>query len=149
MAQNNLQSVMDGHEAFNRRDFEAAVRPFALDCVYVDVPRNIHLTGPVEIARFLKEWASGFSDARIADAKYVEGRDAIVTTFTGRGKNDGKFGVLPATGKQLKLPFVEVSELGKDGKIVSGRLFYDRLTMLDQLGLAPKAEIGAGAPAHA
>jgi steroid delta-isomerase-like uncharacterized protein len=149
MAQKNLQIVMDAHKAFNRRDYEAAVRPFAPDCEYVDVARNIHLKGPVEIAKFMKEWASGFSDAQIADPKYIEARDAVVTTFVGRGKNDGKFGVLPASGKQLNLPFIELCEFGKEGKIASVKLFYDRLTMLEQLGLAPKADVGAGAPAHA
>jgi steroid delta-isomerase-like uncharacterized protein len=148
MAQKNVQIVMDGNKAFNGRDYEAAVRSFAPDCVYVDVPRNIRLTGPVEIAKFLKEWAAGFSDAKIAEPKYIEGESAVVTTFMGRGKNDGRFGTLPPTWKQLSFPFCEVSEFGKDGKIVSVKLYYDRLTMLEQLGLAPKAEVGAGAPLH-
>jgi len=43
---------------------------------------------------------------------------------------------IPATGKPYVLPFVGMYTV-RDGLIVSGRAYWDRLESLDQLGQAP------------
>jgi ketosteroid isomerase-like protein len=54
----------------------------------------------------------------------------------GRGTNDGPMGPGNAvTGKRMDMPFCEILRV-QDGRVVSGEIFYDQLTMLTQLGLA-------------
>jgi ketosteroid isomerase-like protein len=54
----------------------------------------------------------------------------------GRGTNDGPMGPGKAvTGKRMDMPFCEILRV-QDGRVVSGEMFYDQLTMLTQLGLA-------------
>jgi hypothetical protein len=45
-------------------------------------------------------------------------------------------GDIPATGRVLDLPFCDHYEI-QSGVIVSTHLYFDRLTLLEQLGVAP------------
>jgi hypothetical protein len=54
--------------------------------------------------------------------------------FTGTGRNDGPLGPLPATGREASVPFCETREYDADGKVVRSDLYYDQLTLLEQLG---------------
>ena len=67
--------------------------------------------------------------------------DFVFTEFVGRGTHSGTFASpggpsIPATGKKGELPCCEAFRL-RDGKVVSGRIYYDMLTLLGQLGVAP------------
>jgi ketosteroid isomerase-like protein len=57
-----------------------------------------------------------------------------VCRFRGRGVNDGQLGPAQSTGRQLDLAFCEVVRID-GGRIVSGEMFYDAMTMLRQLGV--------------
>jgi hypothetical protein len=54
--------------------------------------------------------------------------------FQGRGTNDGAMGSLPATGHRLDLAYCEVLNYDGSGRIASGEIFYDSMTMMVQLG---------------
>ena len=45
-------------------------------------------------------------------------------------------GDLPATGKHVKGPYCDVTRI-KDGLAIYGRLYYDQVDLLTQLGLMP------------
>ena len=63
----------------------------------------------------------------------------------GRGVNDGALGPLPATGREIDLPFCEIFGFDDEGQIVSGNIYYDQLTMMTQLGhIEPSAEAASG-----
>ena len=50
------------------------------------------------------------------------------------GTNDGAFGPLPATGRSVTLPGVNVLRFDSEGKIIGGSAYYDLLTVMTQLG---------------
>ena len=127
--------------AFNRREYDEGVRNFRDDVHYTDHPRGITTKGPVEFVDWMKGWVSAFSDAEVAEPRYIDGGEHTVAIFQGRGTNDGAVGPLPATGQRMDLPFCEILRYDGDGRVVSGEIFYDNLTMMVQLGVleAPPA----------
>jgi ketosteroid isomerase-like protein len=132
----NVDSHRAAHAAFNRRDYEEAVQNLRDDVQYTDHPRDITTKGPVEFVDYLKGWTTAFSDAQIADARYIDGGDYTVAIFHGRGTNDGAMGPMQATGKRMNLPYCEVLRYDAEGHVVAGEMFYDAMTMMVQLGLA-------------
>lgn len=133
---NNIKNHKAGHEAFNKRDFAAATDLFRPELEYLDIPRGITLKTSTEWSTWAQAWASAFSDAKITDARYIDGGDTTVALFHARGTNDGAMGPIPATGARLDLPFCEVLTFDKNGKVIAGELYYDGMTMMVQLGLA-------------
>jgi ketosteroid isomerase-like protein len=59
-------------------------------------------------------------------------------TFTGTDNNvfSGPMGDVPPTGRLVKVDYIEVLRF-RDGKHASFDVMYDRLMMLEQLGLVP------------
>ncbi|WP_072949945.1 hypothetical protein [Rhodococcus koreensis] len=54
--------------------------------------------------------------------------------FRGTGRNDGPFGDLPPTNQAMDVPYWKVMRHGSDDKALSCRIFYDQVTLLNQLG---------------
>ena len=124
------------HDAFNERDWERMRSLMTETIVYSDRPRGLELGSLDEFLGWLQEWVTGMSDARVSEPDYLEAGEYSVCRFIGRGLNDGPMGPGNAvTGKRMDMPFCEILRV-QDGRVVSGEIFYDQLTMLTQLGLA-------------
>ncbi len=123
------------HEAFNSRDWDGVIRDFGPDAEYTDHPRGVTTKDAQQFVEYLKAgWCTAFSDAEVANVRYSDAGDKSIAQFEGRGTNDGALGPMPATGRTMNMPFCETLTYGPDGKVVSGELYYDQVTMLTQLG---------------
>ena len=123
------------HDAFNQRDWDRMRALAAETIVYDDRPRGLTLGSRDDFLGWLQEWATGMSDARVSEPDYLEAGEYSVCRFRGQGTNDGPMGPTAAvTGKRMDMPFCEILGV-RDGRITSGEIFYDQLTMLSQLGL--------------
>jgi hypothetical protein len=129
-ADNHLGTV----DTFNARDWKAAAADLAEDCELTDHARNFTAKGREQWLEAEKGWVAAFSDARIKDARVIDGGDATVLLFTGTGTNDGPLGPLPATGRTVNLPFCEVRYWDSTGRTTRGEWYYDQVGMLVQLG---------------
>jgi steroid delta-isomerase-like uncharacterized protein len=136
MASKNVETYRAAHQGFNRRDFDAVVKSMAENITYRDHARGITFTGRNEFKQFMQGWASAFSNAQVSEPTYIDGGSVVVAQFTGIGKNDGPLGPLPASGKSMKLPFCEMFRFDDQGRMISGGIYYDQMTMLTQLGHA-------------
>lgn len=132
----NVRCALATYDAWNRRDFDAEVALYGEDCIWTDHARGLVFKGRDQIrAEYLEGWSKGFSDGHIADLKVCDGGDTVVVQFIGRGTHDGPLGPLPATGREVTLPYVEVLHFDSDGRIVAGEAYYDQVTLLSQLGV--------------
>jgi steroid delta-isomerase-like uncharacterized protein len=136
MSSKNVETFRAAHQAFNRHDFDAAVSAMTDGCTYRDHPRNVTFTGPGEFKQFMQGWTAAFSNAEVSEPTYIDGGNVVVSQFIGVGKNDGPLGPMPASGKSMRLPFCEIFQFDDQGRIVSGAIYYDQLSMLAQLGHA-------------
>ena len=59
-----------------------------------------------------------------------------VVQATWLGANDDAFGPYPATGQSYAMPICYIFHFGSDGRIVENEVYYCKLRMLEQLGLA-------------
>jgi steroid delta-isomerase-like uncharacterized protein len=136
MASRNVQTVQAQQGAFNERNWESMRDLIAEDCVFVDGRGQRH-QGPDEfVENYSKGWADAFSDGQVTRPKYYDAGDTVITEFVGRGTNDGPLGTLPASGRSVELPYLEIYHFNADGKVIGGRAYFDQLDLLAQLGHA-------------
>lgn len=125
-------------DAWSAGDLDAWLASFAPDGTYSDP----NLPKPT-LAHGLKEHFAGFF-AGFPDATCeTVGLDAIsdllcVWRFVQQGTNTGSLRGLPVTGLKVALPGCEFIEI-RGGQIRHVQGYFDRLTMLTQLGLAPSS----------
>ena len=100
------------------------------------MPRGLTMKSIDDVKGWLGEWVTAFSDANVGSPVYLEGGDFSVATFHGRGTNDGQLGTFGPTGRRMDVPFCEILRYDADGKVESGEIYYDQLSIMTQLGHA-------------
>jgi steroid delta-isomerase-like uncharacterized protein len=139
MASRNVEIHRAGHEAFNRRDFEAMTKQYADSIEWTDHAQGRTFRTAQEFTDdFLPGWVRASSDIRITAPRYLDAGHTVVCTFTVAGTHDGPLGPFPATGKQFVLPLCELWRFDQSGGVVGGDLYYDQVSLLTQLGLMPQ-----------
>jgi steroid delta-isomerase-like uncharacterized protein len=125
-------------ETWSTGDIETSIALFGPDGTYSDptTPEPI-------VARSLKEhWKAfyvGFPDQKFETV----GLDAIsdhvwVWRWIARGTHTGPFRGIPPTGRRITQPGCEFIEI-RDGRIRNVVGYFDRLTLMTQLGPAPSS----------
>ncbi|XXF78095.1 ester cyclase [Myxococcaceae bacterium GXIMD 01537] len=126
--------VRQALQAFNDRKFERMSELTTPDAFMSIVPFGARM-GIVEDAR---SWAAAFSDARIELANVVAQGDCVIAEGTATGTHDGTLegpqGRIEATNRPVEMRIV-LSYRMRDGKLSEGRLYFDALSLMTQLGL--------------
>jgi ketosteroid isomerase-like protein len=123
--------------AFNARD-EAALRALWTDDFHFRGPDGESRSADAMLAREHNLWRV-FPDVKASVRTVAVGPDVAVLETTMNGTHAGPLGLgdreLAPTGKALTLVF-SVHIWFRDGRACGERVFYDRLAMFQQLGLA-------------
>jgi steroid delta-isomerase-like uncharacterized protein len=138
MAMTVHEAFVTGTETFNAHDIDGFTRVLADDVVFA-APGGMSGQGKAACAQFFAGWFGAFPDAHVeVHALHVAGDVAVEEgTFTGthRGALRSPAGDIPPTGRPVTVPYVQVLRF-RDGQHASFNLVYDRLLMLEQLGLS-------------
>ena len=134
-----------GTEAFNTHDVDGFAETFADDVVF-KAPGGVAGQGKAACAEFFAGWFGAFPDAHV-DVHSVHIIDDVAVeegTFSGthKGVLRTPTGDVPPTGRPVSIPYVHVLRY-RGGKHVSFNLTFDRLLMLEQLGLVPSPAVPA------
>lgn len=137
-----IREVMDrGVQAFNAHDRAADEALTAEDCV-IEAPGNMVVRGKAACVDFTASWWEGFPDARITVERTYSDGDVGIQEGTFTGTQNGVFktpaGDVPPSGKSVVGKYINIVEARGD-KAVRQRLLFDRLDLLEQLGLVPSA----------
>jgi hypothetical protein len=144
MASTNLATHRAGHEAFNRRDFDAMVKDYADAINWTDRARSLTFTTPQAFKNvFLAGWVQSSADIRITNPRYIDAGQTVLCTFSVVGTHDGPLGPFSATGKEFSLPLCEMWHFDSSGQVIGGDLYYDQVSLLMQLGLMPQPAAAA------
>ena len=139
MAMTVHEAFETGTETFNAHDIDGFTSVLADDVVF-QAPGGMSGQGKAACAQFFAGWFGAFPDAHVeVHALHVDGDVAVEEgTFTGthRGPLRGPAGDIPPTGRPVTVPYIQVLRF-RDGLHASFSLMYDRLLMLEQLGLIP------------
>jgi ketosteroid isomerase-like protein len=140
MTMTSQQAFEAGTAAFNAHDFEGFADLLAEDVV-CDTPGEPQRSGRQACLDSYGGWIAAFPDAHVeVDAVHCVHDGLIVEEGRFIGTHDGTLrsagGAIPPTGRQVAVPYIHVLRF-RDGKHVALGLLFDRLLMLEQLGLAP------------
>jgi ketosteroid isomerase-like protein len=128
-----------GTETFNAHDLDGFTAVLADDVVF-RAPGGMSGQGKAACAAFFGSWFGAFPDAHVQVHALHLSDDVAVEegTFTGthRGVLHSPAGDVPPTGRPVRLDYLQVLRF-RDGQHVSFNLMFDRLLMLEQLGLLP------------
>jgi ketosteroid isomerase-like protein len=139
MTMTTREAFERGTETFNAHDLEAFAGVLA-DNVVFEAPGGIRGEGKEACAGYFGGWFAAFPDAHV-DVHEVHFVDDVAVeegTFTGTHKGVLKTpaGDVPPTGRPVEVGYIQVLRF-RDGKHVSFNLMFDRLLMLEQLGIVP------------
>jgi steroid delta-isomerase-like uncharacterized protein len=139
MTMNVREAFERGTKTFNAHDMNAFAEVLADDVVF-EAPGGLRGEGKAPCVEFFGGWLRAFPDAHV-DVHRVHIIDDVAVeegTFTGThdGVLHGPMGDIPPTGRTVKIGYIQVLRF-RDGKHVSFNLVFDRLSMLEQLGLVP------------
>ena len=93
MSQENVEKARAFIEAYNRRDFDAAVESFdpEIDWVLPERQSSDSCRGPDEIRRFWEGLDETFEELRLDPQEFVDAGDQVATRlrYYGRGRRSG------------------------------------------------------------
>ena len=138
MAMTVREAFVTGTETFNAHDIDGFTSVLADDVVF-QAPGGMSGQGKEACGQFFAGWFGAFPDAHVeVHALHVAGDVAVEEgTFTGThlGTLRSPAGDIPPTGRPVTVPYLQVLRF-RDGRHASFNLMYDRLLMLEHLGLA-------------
>jgi ketosteroid isomerase-like protein len=134
-----------GTDTFNAHDLDRFATVLADDVTF-EAPGGIHGQGKTACVEFFGSWFGAFSDAHVDVHRLHVVDDVAVEEGTFTGTHDGVLrsptGEIPPTGRPVRIEYEQVLRF-RDGKHASFDLLFDRLSMLEQLGLFPGAQDGS------
>ena len=129
------------YNLFNEGNVEGLVNLFTENSTATHIPTNTVFKGREGFRKATRIWKGAFSDARCEIKNQIVTDDFIVTEFNGVGVNDGiletPMGKIGPTGKKINIPFVEIMKI-KNGQIEDSKLYFDTVTMMNQLEVVPE-----------
>ncbi len=146
-AQENVALARSLFDLYNNRQSDPAwldksLTAFAADFEVIDVPSRTTLHGPDGLKRLLLFFVESFPDLRAEQINAFATEDQVTLHGTWRWNDTSSLylpsGALPLMGRSGKLRCCFVLQLRK-GKIASLHAYYNMMTLMEQLVLAPAA----------
>ena len=136
-----------GLQAWRSRDVEAFAATFAEDST-LTAPGGMQLQGRDGARQFYGVWNDAAPDNEVTIERRHSCGSVVVEQGVFSGTHTGNLATpdgqaIPATGRSLSVPYVEVFDIDGD-HVAATRLYFDQVELLMQLGLIPDA---AAAPA--
>jgi steroid delta-isomerase-like uncharacterized protein len=129
-------AIVEQHIRFeNSHDLEAVLRTFGENARYDDEPWGEHYTGRDGVRLFYEQLMKALPDLEIAVQRRHIAEDAILVEVAIRGTHLGAWRGLPATGRRVEFPLCGVYTFDADDRLAGERIYYDRASVLRQLGV--------------
>lgn len=128
----------------NKHDLDAVMATFGATPGYEDTPWHDHHIGRDGVRTYYKGLLQAVPDLHIdVQRRHVTDNHVMLeTTIT--GTHTGPWRGLPATGRRLKFPLCAIYSFDDEGKLAGERIYYDRATVLQQLGVFHEPDRGLG-----
>lgn len=128
---NNLTAFLD--KGWNEKDLDAVDAYFAENIVRKVNSVNL-ASSKNELTANMQVYFTGFPDLKFEMDNLVSDGKEIYMSWTINGTNTGVFGELPPTGKKVKISGITRMEFDEEGKIEVEEVFYNELSLLQQMG---------------
>jgi steroid delta-isomerase-like uncharacterized protein len=119
----------------NEHDLEGILRTFGNTPQYDDQPWGEHYEGRHGVRQFYEQLMQALPDLKIDVQHQYVTDDAILVEVVIRGTHLGGWRGLPATGRRVEFPLCGVYTFDADDSLAGEKIYYDRGTVLRQLGV--------------
>lgn len=128
----------------NAHDLDAVMATFGAEASYHDEPWNEHRFGRDAVRAYYTELIAAVPDVRIDPHSPHVADDVVVLECTITGTHLGPWHGLPATGRSVSFPLCGIYTFGDGAEIAGERIYYDRATVLEQVGVfySPESSMG-------
>lgn len=117
-------------------DLEALVHTFTDGSSWEDLAASETHDGHKGIRDHYRDLFTGFPDFAFETVRKHATDEAVVLEVVVTGTHAATWKGIPATGKVVRFPLCAVFTFASDDKINAEIVYYDRLTVLSQLGVA-------------
>lgn len=126
-------------KAFNDHDLDSFAATLD-DSVVQIAPGGMEARGKAATVSFFGSWIEAFPDAHVDVRNVYEAGDVIIEQGLFTGTQNGIFrtpaGDVPPTGRKVAGDYIQAITF-RNGRCVAANLMFDRLQLLEQLGLVP------------
>jgi len=138
-------AIVEQHIRFeNAHDLDGVLSTFGANAQYDDEPWEEHYRGQSAVRLFYEQLMGALPDLHIDVLRRHVADEAILVEVLIRGTHLGAWRGLPATGRQVHFPLCGVYTFDSQDRLMGERIYYDRGTVLRQLGVfhEPKTLLG-------
>ncbi len=131
MSRENVEATRHFIDAYNRRDFDAAVEAFdpEIDWVLPARQSSDSRRGPDEVIRFFEEIDETFEELRLVPQEFVDAGDRVATRLRHRGRGR-------ESGLEIDEELYHQVATFRDGRIVRMEYFAEWSEALEAAGLS-------------
>lgn len=122
-----------GHE--NRHDLDGIMATFGAAARYDDEPWDEHHAGREGVRAFYADLLRAMPDVNLDVRQRHATETAVVLEVVISGHHLGAWRGLPPTARPLAFPLCGIFTFDDDDKIAGEKIYYDRATILRQLGV--------------
>lgn len=128
----------------NEHDLEGVLGTFGDAAHYDDEPWGEHYRGRDGVRQLYEQLMNALPDLEIAVQRQHVTDDSILVEVMIRGTHLGGWRGLPATGRRVEFPLCGVYTFDAQDRLAGERIYYDRGTVLGQLGIfyEPQSVLG-------
>jgi len=128
----------------NEHDLEGVLCTFGDSARYDDEAWGEHHKGRDGVRLFYEQLMRALPDLEIEVQRRHVTADAILVEVMIRGTHLGGWRGLPPTGRRVEFPLCGVYTFDEDDRLAGEKIYYDRGTVLRQLGVfhEPKSVLG-------
>lgn len=132
-----MRAVLQEHvDAENALDHDRVMATYSREGpVFEDVASGARYTGEEIVSENYRHLWDGFPGLHRQVTRWTFGEDAAVIELTIKGKHEGTFRGVPASGKEIEFRIIAHFRFDGEGRIAQETAYYDTLTFMRQLGL--------------
>ena len=130
-----LEVVEEHVHRENAHDLSGIMTTFGQQAWYDDEPWGEHHDGRVGVRRYYEDLLVALPDLHIDIVHRLAAEDGVALEVRISGTHLGSWRGLPPTGRRVKFPLCGLFTFDEDGKLAGERIYYDRGSVLHQVGL--------------
>jgi steroid delta-isomerase-like uncharacterized protein len=130
-----LEVVEEHVRRENAHDLPGIMTTFGHQAWYDDEPWGEHHDGRDAVHRYYEDLLGALPDLRIDIVHRLAAEDGIALEVRISGTHLGSWRGLPPTGRRVEFPLCALYTFDEEGKLAGERIYYDRISVLHQVGL--------------
>jgi steroid delta-isomerase-like uncharacterized protein len=128
----------------NAHDLDGVLATFGRAAHYDDEAWGEHHEGPTGVRNFYQQLMAALPDLEILVQRQHVTDEAILVEVVIRGTHLGSWRGLPPTGRRVEFPLCGVYTFDDEDRLAGERIYYDRATVLRQVGVFHDPESALG-----